>query len=258
MTPSRAPLIEVFHSVQGEGRFLGEPMAFVRVATCPLRCRYCDTPDSWVATADFAVHGDGERAATHRERNPVTAARAVELALGCAARSPWRVTGFARVSITGGEPLVFPRFVREFGEALGARGAVHLETSAHDAQALAECLPALSHVSADWKLPETLESGDWTAQHRACVELVAADGRATLDVKIVLMRGVAQGSLSTALDALAPFKDALLLVLQPVTPARGVAERIDAGELARCAAMAGERGFRYRVLAQLHPLLGLR
>ena len=256
MTSSRAPLIEVFHSVQGEGRFLGEPMAFVRVATCPLRCRYCDTPDSWTAAADFAVHGDA--GATVRERNPVSAARAVELALACAARSPWRVTGPVRVSITGGEPLVFPRFVREFGEALGARGAVHLETAAHDAHALAECLPALSHVSADWKLPETLESGDWTVQHRACVELVATDGRATLDVKIVLMRGAAQGSLVTALDALAPFKDALLLVLQPVTPSREVAERITPGELARCAGMAGERSFRYRVLAQLHPLLGLR
>lgn len=258
MRPARAPLIEIFHSVQGEGRHVGEPMAFVRVATCPLRCRYCDTPQSWSAGAEFPVHGLGDGAAPGRERNPIDAARAVELSLACAAASPWRVPGALRVSITGGEPLVYPRFVREFGELLGARGLVHLETAAHDPVALAECLPVLGHVSADWKLAETLESGEHGAAHRACVELVARDGRATLDVKLVLIEGVFAGTYRAALEALAPFRDALLLVLQPVTPARQISRTIPAEELARCAALAGEFGFRYRVLAQLHPLLGLR
>ena len=52
---ARAPLIEVFHSVQGEGRFVGVPMAFLRVATCPLRCRYCDTPNSYEAPASAPI-----------------------------------------------------------------------------------------------------------------------------------------------------------------------------------------------------------
>ncbi len=72
---------EVFHSLQGEGIRSGEPSVFIRLAGCPLRCRWCDTKYAW----DF---GGG---------------------------TPYRVTELARqverwscrsVVITGGEPLV--------------------------------------------------------------------------------------------------------------------------------------------------------
>ncbi len=253
MTPARAPLIEIFHSIQGEGRFVGEPMGFVRVATCPLRCRYCDTPASWTATASFPVHG-----LPSTERNPCTAARAVDLALECASVSKFRGAGPLRISLTGGEPLVHARFVREFGELLGERGQVHLETAAHDSEALRECLPAVAHVSADWKLAGTLESGDFSAQHRACVALVAQDRRTSLDVKLVLTPAVTLAAFDAALRELAPFREALWLILQPVTPHRHVPASVSSAFLGDCAALAGEREFRYRVLAQLHPVLGVR
>ena len=46
-TRVEAPVMEVFASIQGEGRYAGEPQVFVRLHGCPLRCRYCDTPGSW-------------------------------------------------------------------------------------------------------------------------------------------------------------------------------------------------------------------
>lgn len=36
-------LCELFVSIQGEGSAQGRPCAFVRLAGCPLRCRWCDT-----------------------------------------------------------------------------------------------------------------------------------------------------------------------------------------------------------------------
>ncbi len=142
---ARAPLIEIFHSIQGEGRFVGLPMTFLRTATCPLRCLYCDTPNSYEAPTTIPVNF-GVR--TQQEPNPVRAPRAAELvrqvshATMPALRQP-------RVSVTGGEPLVFPEFVHEFGKAVRDQGMrLHLETAAIDPDALAKCINQVDHLSA--------------------------------------------------------------------------------------------------------------
>jgi len=260
---ARAGLIEIFHSVQGEGRFVGTPMTFVRTATCPLRCLYCDTPNSYVAPERFPVRfGVREQ----QEQNPVTAERAAELALkvsltcGAGSRSP-------RISITGGEPLVFPEFVREFGRLVRGKGhRIHLETAAIDAKALALCIEQVDHLSADWKLPETLGApvggpslpagGNYGALHRQCCEVALQRG-ASVDVKIVLTDKVADPSLEHALAELTPLRDKIVLILQPVTPFGAVTRTVPRTELERFLAAALRAGFDARVLPQVHKTLQL-
>ena len=249
---ARAALIEVFHSIQGEGRFVGEPMAFLRVATCPIRCRYCDTPHSYRAGSTFRVEG------ADPESNPVTAARAAAVVEEVAGRSLFHAAAQPlRVSVTGGEPLVFPDFIVALGEAWGGRARIHLETAALDPDALRRVLPVLSHLSADYKLPGTLEDGDPRPAHVACLRVAVERADLSIDVKIVLVSGVAREVITQTLDDLSPFADRILLVLQPVTPTGGIVEALPHAELAHWCAAAAGRGFRFRVIPQTHKQLGV-
>ena len=227
------------------------PMVFVRTAVCPIRCLYCDTPGSYQAPPRAAVRdGDGERL----EPNPVDATRAVELAMAVspqAGRAP-------RVSVTGGEPLLYPDFVRELGLALHARGGrLHLETAALHPAALRTALGAIDHLSADYKLPGTLLEGDVDAagvQSAACVGLAVEHG-ISVDVKIVLTPDVAEDAFEAGLARLRPFRAGIGLVLQPVTPFGAVDYPCSREQVARFASIAAEFG--PRILPQTHKLLGI-
>lgn len=260
-TNTRAPLVEIFHSIQGEGRFVGMPMVFVRTATCPLRCLYCDTPNSYQAPERFPVRL-GVRDAT--EPNPVAADRAAELVRQVlAGHAPGAKA--PRVSLTGGEPLVFADFARDLGRAIRQRGMrLHLETAAIDPKALEACVEQVDHLSADYKLPETLgvpasgvplaPGAHYGAMHRQCCEIALRRG-ATVDVKIVLTDKVGDASVEAAFAELAPVREKILLILQPVTPFGAVTRTVARPELERFTAMAVRAGFDVRVMPQVHKVL---
>jgi len=95
---------EIFHSLQGEGFLAGVPSVFVRLAGCPLRCRWCDTKYAWSAEAG-------------RQYDASEVIQAVR-------QWPCRF-----VVITGGEPMISPE-LRELSQELRAAGKhVTIETA---------------------------------------------------------------------------------------------------------------------------------
>ena len=77
------PVVETFHSLQGEGHHSGRSAFFIRLAGCTVGCAWCDTKHSW-------------RESVHSEHHVQQLAEAAREA---------RVSGAAFIVITGGEPL---------------------------------------------------------------------------------------------------------------------------------------------------------
>ena len=128
MPETQLQVVELFHSLQGEGMLAGVPSVFVRLAGCNLRCVWCDT--AYARTPD----------AGHAAALPDLVRRV------CA--FPTRF-----VVLTGGEPMIVEG-VRELAAGLQAKGRhVTVETNGTRlpegiACDLASISPKLRHSSA--------------------------------------------------------------------------------------------------------------
>src|SRR5438093_13591118 len=90
---------QLFVSFQGEGLHAGRRQLFVRFGGCPLRCRYCDTPESLVPVPSCRVIGmDGVQTIV----NPLPVQTLDSLVRRLAAASP----PLHAIAVTGGEPLM--------------------------------------------------------------------------------------------------------------------------------------------------------
>jgi len=87
-------IIEVFHSIQGEGPLTGVRTSFIRTARCNLRCAWCDTPYSFGPGEERSIPSLLREVRGHRTRN---------------------------VCLTGGEPLLQKESV-DLVRALGRAG----------------------------------------------------------------------------------------------------------------------------------------
>ena len=74
-------IVEIFDSIQGEGRYTGYPTTFVRLAGCNLRCPWCDTKYAYDVDKfpDISPQKIAEKVKKYKQHN---------------------------VAITGGEPLL--------------------------------------------------------------------------------------------------------------------------------------------------------
>jgi 7-carboxy-7-deazaguanine synthase len=59
-------IIEIFHSIQGEGPYTGFRTSFVRTARCNLRCAWCDTPYSFGPGKERSIPSILTEVARHR------------------------------------------------------------------------------------------------------------------------------------------------------------------------------------------------
>src|SRR5689334_12565633 len=136
---------EIYTSLQGEGPYTGEKQIFVRLAGCPLRCDYCDTP------ASLTTKG-------HPELSVTDALNAV--------LNERRHRGARTVSLTGGEPLAHVAFLSEFAPALQSKKfRVYLETAGVHPRPLEKIVRSCDVISMDMKMPSATGKTYWN-EHR--------------------------------------------------------------------------------------------
>jgi len=265
-TRIEAPVLEVFASFQGEGAHVGEPQTFVRLRGCPLRCRFCDTPGSWPTGSESPAGARARIAAPDSVRREPSVATPFQVACWIASVEP----GAPRtVSITGGEPLLWPAFVRALAGLVGPR-RVHLETAGAHPDALARTIDVVDHVSLDLKLPDDLDppvatageagvdappvsAGDWRRARRRSLALVASHDACA---KLVVTGDAPLEACDELWADLAELAPRVPLVLQPVSPRAGVAPASTERLTALCE-RARARGLAPRVVPQVHRALGL-
>ena len=104
------PVVETFHSLQGEGIHAGRSAFFIRLAGCTVGCSWCDTKHSWPA-----------------ESHPLQSVDELAAATALAQHA-----GAAFVVITGGEPLHHDLNALTSAVREASNLPVHIETSGVD------------------------------------------------------------------------------------------------------------------------------
>ena len=90
---------EIFESIQGEGRYLGRPMLFIRTSGCTRKCAFCDTK----------YHNKGEN---YSLKELIKIINKSKLDIVC---------------FTGGEPLLWYEEIKELRKA--TKKDFHIETN---------------------------------------------------------------------------------------------------------------------------------
>jgi organic radical activating enzyme len=253
-----ANLVEIFSSFQGEGPHVGRSTLFVRFGECDLRCRWCDSPHTWMAGPRCRIE---DPAVGERElANPVPLAEVI------AAAEALRVERHRFVSLTGGEPLLQPEAVRAIAEALRSGGPrILLETHGLATSALERAIGAIDVVSMDWKLASEVERADrprgapreeFHAEHAAFLR-IALRAPETY-VKVVVTPATRDDELDALARHLAAVDPAVPLVIQPVTPRGPVKESPSAAQLLAWQAQLERQLRDVRVIPQTHTGLGVR
>lgn len=243
----RGRVTEIFSSFQGEGIRVGDRMVFLRLAGCPWRCRYCDTPGSLPMNS-------GEE---------MSAPEAVKRVRALLEERP-----HAAVSFTGGEPLLQTDFLEVLLASVKAMETpTYLETAGTHPELLKRVIGLVDQVAMDVKLPSVIGREFW-AEHEAFLQ--AAAGKAV--IKIVVTEDSVEEELERALRVALSVDPVPVVVLQPVTSIQDLSQRL-AGSAgaekkallsppspARLVALwewARRKLPDVRIVPQMHPIWGL-
>lgn len=173
---------EIFASIQGEGPYIGYKQLFIRFCGCNLNCNYCDTE---FGVSDSKKYSADELANIVKENSDCHS-----------------------VSLTGGEPLLNVKFLKEFLPKCEL--PIYLETNGTLYKELAEIIDFVTYVSADIKLPSCTGLKPLWEEHDKFFNIAS---KQILFAKVVFGKEVTDEEIKHACELCSKYD--IELVLQP-------------------------------------------
>ncbi len=242
----KAPIREMFVSVQGEGPYVGYRQAFVRFPKCNLECKYCDTPKDWNTGKKCMVEtkpGSGEFIEFD---NPISTGQLLGII-----KTYERIHS---VSLTGGEPLLYAKFIKDLKPS---KYPLYLESNMTLPEGAKEVKDVVKYVSGDFKLESQCDfKGHYEKYFNDTARSFSILRQTSFRdcfCKIIISGDVRKDDVLHAVDQV---KDCITeLILQPVTPLYGVPEASPA-QLLELQDAALEKVETVRVIPQTHKIWG--
>ncbi|MDP8266529.1 MAG: 7-carboxy-7-deazaguanine synthase QueE [Candidatus Aceula meridiana] len=186
----KAKIVEVFKSIQGEGKYLGVPQVFVRFYGCGAKCIWCDTPHARQG-GEFKIYEPQELVS---QIMPLS-------------------EGAHSISITGGEPLEQKDFLKEFLPLLKTRGLkIYLETNGVHDKALREVVGYIDIIAMDIKLPSSTKQEAYWKEHEDFLRLLS---RKDVFIKTVVSCDTLKEEVIVAAKLASKINRDIIFILQP-------------------------------------------
>jgi 7-carboxy-7-deazaguanine synthase len=167
---ARAQLSEIFTSIEGEGILFGTKTMFVRLAGCPLKCHWCDTPYALPLDSGSDYSLDEVKDLISKNLHPNT----------------------FKVNFTGGEPLVQYEVVIELARFVKEEKGIktYLESACYDSARFAKVLPYIDICKIEFKLKDShvvdeKHYGSLLRSELDCLKMAVASGKTTY-IKVVV------------------------------------------------------------------------
>jgi len=170
-TPSTitTKLSEIFTSIEGEGILFGTKTMFVRLAGCPFKCHWCDTPYALPMDSGIEYSIEEVKEIISKSLQPNT----------------------YKINFTGGEPLVQHEAVIELAKFVRQKGLrVYLESSCYDAMRFAKVLPYIDICKVELKLRDSKivnekQYSNLLKNEQECLRQAVNNGKTTY-IKVVV------------------------------------------------------------------------
>ena len=242
-------LSELFSSIQGEGPFIGERHFFIRFSGCHRKCIFCDT--NVKRTKKISIEkkpGSGE---IEYYPNPISSSKILDFV-----NLIDNERNCKKVSITGGEPLLQYKFLKDFLPKLkNDNRLVYLETSGDLTQQLQSIIEWIDFASVDIKLSSVTNEKNNFSDHWQFLKILKSYD-VEFYTKIIISNDTDEEELVEAVKGIHKIagKD-LMMVLQPMSETESAKNVPSVTNLLMWQEKAQQYLNNVRIIPQTHKML---